>query len=119
MEFTDYILNLWKKIGYSPQNLEIGNEIPEEPVEDAGGSFTPVKPAQRDEVFAGVTIKQIPRDTDRALVTELLCWAGLPADKTEEIMFKPNGAVTVKNLENVVCQALIIMIHGNENFGKK
>ena len=28
VEFTDYILNLWKRIGYSPQNLEIANELP-------------------------------------------------------------------------------------------
>ena len=34
-------------------------------------------------------------------------------------MFNQNGSVTVKNLENQICQALIAAIHGKENFGKK
>ena len=62
VEFTDYILDLWKKIGYSPQNPDVSTEFP-------GGSFTPPKSVRTDEVFNGVTIKQIPRETDKGLVT--------------------------------------------------
>ena len=120
VEFTDYILGLWKRIGYSPQNLELDNVSNDDEADElVGESFTPDARVPVNEIFAGVSIKHFPKDTDQGEVTEFLCTNGLPADKTDDILFKPNGTVIVKNLDNKSSQSLIAAIHGKENFGKK
>ena len=118
VEFTDYILDLWKKIGYSPQNSETAVDDIEDLGEEAHDAFTPAKlPAEH--VFGGITIKHIPKETDSGEVIEFLCKNGLPADKTDNVLIRPNGTVIVNELENGVCKALIVAIHGYVNFGKK
>ena len=43
VEFTDYILGLWKDIGYSPQNVDLSNgTMEDEAVEVVGGFFHPI-----------------------------------------------------------------------------
>ena len=118
VEFTEYILNLWKKIGYSPKNSEFVNDVISEENEEVVDSFTPAK-ASAGQEFGGVTIRNLPKDADHGLVTEFLCKNGLPAEKSDEIRFKTNGSVTIKSLKNETCQALIAAIHGKENLGKK
>ena len=39
VEFTDYILNLWQKIGYSPNNLDL-SEILENELDTAAPAVT-------------------------------------------------------------------------------
>ena len=65
MEFSDYILSLWKKIGYSPDDLSTEIVEEESDVIECSGQevnrFTPVKFQTCDETkYAGVSIKQIP-----------------------------------------------------------
>ena len=71
VEFTDYILGLWKKINYFPQSVELANDINEDvdsKHEHQADAFTPVKPARiSEEEFAGVKIKQFPKDYDPPL----------------------------------------------------
>ena len=81
IEFSDYILGLWKKIGYSPSNGELANVSSEEndpEVEQNGGSFTPVKvPSGPVEKYTGVRINQFPKEWwESDDVAELL--AGVP-----------------------------------------
>ena len=85
-----------------------------------GGFFTPPKvPTGDGEKYAGVCIKQFPKDTDQGEVVEFLCSNGLPEDKKEDIIFKTRGAVTIRNLDNATSKVLIEAIHGKLNFGRK
>ena len=120
VEFTDYILELWKRIGYSPKNTDCVNDATTEQSEEVEvvDTFTPAK-APTEQVFVGVTIRNLPRDADHGLVTEFLHQNGLPADKSDDIMFKSNGSISIKHLNNETCQALIAGIHETEVFGKK
>ena len=122
VEFTDYILSLWKRIGYSPQNLELIDDVNEN-TEDIHvlqvEAFTPVKARVDDAVFAGVHIKQLPREYDQGEVIEFLCRSGLPENKRDEAIFNTNGSITIKNLDNDTSRVLIEAIHGQYNFDKK
>ena len=71
VEFTDYILDLWKRIGYSPKNVDFVNDATIEQSEEVAVTFTPAK-SPTEQVFAGVTIRNLPRDADHdhGLVTE-------------------------------------------------
>ena len=69
VEFTDYILDLWKRIGYSPKNVDFVNDDTIEQSEEVAVTFTPAK-SPTEQVFAGVTIRNLPRDADHGLVTE-------------------------------------------------
>ena len=123
IEFSEYILGLWKKIGYSPSNEEVARKVNEEDeIEDVqiGSVFTPVKVPSCDvEKYAGVSIRQFPRDTDQGEIVEFLCKEGLPDDKKEDISFQAKGVVTISNLDNATSKQLIEAIHGKFNFGKR
>ena len=84
-----------------------------------GGKFTPVKVHTEPEKFAGVAVKQFPKDTDSGDIMDFLIRSGLPESAKESVMIKSNGAVTIKNLENHVCLALIENIHNKKNFNRK
>lgn len=125
IEFTDYILDLWKKIGYSPQNLEVSDLLGEHETDDGpvlqqdGGNFTPSKAPSDAEKFTGVSLKQFPRDTDHGEIIELLVNSGLPESKKNNVNIKTNGTVIIKNLENSECLDLIKAFHGKKHFEKK
>ena len=121
-EFTDYILNLWQSIGYSPPSGGLPEDC-EEGADDAaqgGESFTPAKAVVRDEEkYAGVSIRQLPKEVDHGEVMEFLCAQGLPDEKKDEVIITPNGVVTIHNLDNKLSNTLVKPIHGQLCFGKK
>ena len=124
--FIDHILDMWKRIGYSPDNATL-SEIASHDSEEAGelqqqdgGDFTPGKrPVPATERFTGVQIKQFPRDIDHGEIVEFLVASGLPEKKKENITIMNNGTAIIKDLENGVCVALIQAIHGKKKFDKK
>ena len=87
--------------------------------EQEGGSFTPVKVNSDPELFKGVCIKTFQKETDHALIMEYLIRSGLDEKHKDDVSFKSNGSVIIKNLENSECKQLISAIHNNEQFGKK
>lgn len=119
VDFTDHILALWQKIGYKPPTGdEVRNELEENIVETE--FFTPSRVTVSDEeMFAGVSIRQFPKDLDQGEVMEFLCQHGLIEAKKDETIFKSNGVVTIPNLDNETCKAMIAAIHGKVNFGRK
>ena len=123
VEFSDHILGLWRKIGYYPPNGELdagslANLDPE--VEQVGGTFTPAKVASADpEKFAGVSIRQFPKETDQGEIMDLLTRSGLPDDKKEDVVIKTDGVVMIRNLDNTISNQLIEALHGQINFGRK
>ena len=124
MEFTDYILDLWAKIEYSPEvdsldNLLDDNDAAGEPVCQEGGAFTPVKVATNPEKYKGVSIKPFPGDLDHGAIIEFLVQSGLPRDKKDNVNINNHGTATIKGLENNVCLDLIKNIHGKKNFERK
>jgi hypothetical protein len=120
IDFADHILGLWKKIGYTPPNADIAMEELGSEVGEIVDSFSPAKATHIDEEkFAGVTIRQFPKDTDQGEVMELLCNSGLPEVKKENAVFNTNGVVSITDLDNSTSKVLIKAIHGKVNFGKK
>ena len=121
VEFTEYILDLWTAIGYSPDASKHGNNNSPDIIEQqAGGVFTPKKGPEVETVsFTGVSVKQFPRSTDQGMIVEFLINSGLPESKKESITFTNNGGVMIKDLESSECQALIEVIHGKKHFGQK
>ena len=120
IEFSDYILALWNKIGYSPQNADLSNDINEDQeMEQHVQAFTPQKTERSKEVYAGVNIRQFPKEYDQGEVMEFLCRSGLPETKKDEVILRSNGIVTIKNLDDITSNLLITAIHGKQNFGKK
>ena len=121
IEFTDYIVGLWKKIGYTPSNDDldgIGKEV-DEKVEEVV-QFTPPKiPVGDKEKYAGVSIRYFPKEADHGDVVEFLCSQGVPEEMKEDIKIKSNGSVTIDNLDNATSVAIIDAIHGKVNFGRK
>ena len=119
IEFSDYIFSLWKKIGYSPDNEDLAIVDCEQEVEQVD-QFTPAKvQPTNEEKYAGVSIRQFPKDTDQGDIFDFLCSNGLPEEKKDEAIIKANGIVTIKNLDNATSRHLIEAIHGKLNFGKK
>ena len=121
VEFTDYILELWKKIGYSPDNLDL-NGVDGEPsvIEQNVENFTPVKAAaNNEEKYSGVSIKQFPKNTDHGLIMDFLVESGLPENKKENVNISTNGTAFIRELENEVCLALIDAIHGKKYSDRK
>ena len=54
MDFTQYIFDLWERIGYSPSNVELDPVIDEDHATQTGGLFTPVKrPGGDTDKFTG------------------------------------------------------------------
>lgn len=122
IEFSEYILGLWNKIGYTPQNEELGQDLNAENEAEEDNNveaFTPPKAPNPFEVFVGVSIKQFPKETDQGEIMELLCKCRLPVNKTDAVLIKPNGIVTIRNLDDDTCKALIASIHGKQNFGRR
>ena len=122
-DFTDYILDLWGKIGYSP-SAQLVSDVNDEHEFDAvnqqdGGVFTPPKISSDSESFKGVSIKGIPKDTDQAQVIELLVESGLASTNTEKIKFSNNGSVQIRDLENSESLKLIEALHGKRFFERK
>ena len=87
-----------------PPDVELAfdlNSEGEDGTEQVGGVFTPIKVLSEEEVnYAGVRIKQLPKDADQGEVIEFLCRWGLSEEKKDDITFKANGTVTVKNLND-------------------
>ena len=127
VDLSDHILKLWKEIGYSPENVELADlnndddhENDPNPIQQEGGKFTPPKvPTADPEKFAGVSIKTFAKDTDQCEIIELLIASGLPVTKMDEILIRPNGTVTVKNLTSSVCNSLICALHSQKHLGRK
>ena len=124
VDLSDYIINLWNKIGYVPGDVELAavydDHDDHDPVkEQAGGNFTPEKKVPLPDSFAGVSIRQIPKDTDAGQIMEFLVMSGLPETKKENVVIRTNGSVIINNLENQLCQVLIKSIHSKKEFGKK
>ena len=118
IEFTDYIIGLWKKIGYSPTNEDLPDAESEEVVQVE--QFTPAKVPVGDlDNYAGVSIRQFPKETDHGEIIDFVCRNGLPEEQKDDIVIKTNGSVTIRNLDNTVSRTLIEAIHGKFNFGKK
>ena len=121
IEFNDYILDLWRKVGYNPSNVQLPEDINAE-VDDKQEleAFTPVKaPTEVKDNFNGVTVKQFPKNTDDGDIMEFLVTAGLPEDKKNSVNIKTNGHVIIRDLEISECKVLIEAIHGKNNFGRK
>ena len=89
VEFTDHILALWKRIGYSPDCTdlpEVASLEPDDPgvqstgvKQQDGGSFTPHKgPVPDIAKYTGVSVKQFPKDLDHGRVVEFLVASGIP-----------------------------------------
>ena len=53
VEFTDYIKELWTRIGYSPRDDELNNHLNDEEVETVkvGAAFTPAKIRERSSII--------------------------------------------------------------------
>jgi hypothetical protein len=99
IEFNDYIYQLWNKIGYVPAQVELDPEVNDEHVSQVGGQFTPVKvPVQDSAVFAGVSVRTFPKDTDHAEIVEFLIFSELSESHKDSISIKPNGSVIVDKL---------------------
>ena len=50
---------------------------------------------------------------------DFLCRSGLPESNKDDIVFKPNGTVTIKKLDDQTSKLMIEAIHGKQNFGRK
>lgn len=120
LEFTDYITQLWEKIGYCPGQVELDSNIQEDHISQDVGEFTPVKVAAQDtSKFAGVCVKTFPKETDHAEIVEFLIFSGLSETHKDSISIKPNGTVIVNNLQSSECKVLITAIHNKTDFGKR
>ena len=112
VECITNIKDLWHKIGYSPEQVELDPEVLEDHTSQDGGMFTPNKGHTHDpSKFGGVSVKMIPRDNDRGAVVEFLINSGLPESSKDDISFRANGTVTISNLQSSACETLIEVIH--------
>ena len=122
-DFVSYILDLWHRIGYTPDSNDAVEDLVEaantEVVEQNGGEFTPMKVNSSPDKFTGVTIKNIPRNVDHGEVMEFLVNCGVPQSAKDHVTISENGVVSVRNLENSVCLALIECIHMKRHFSQK
>ena len=121
VEFSDYILKLWNDIGYLPGDVEMASIYDDhgDSSEQTGGTFTPIKPLTNAEKYSGVSIQQFPKETDSGEIMELLVNSGLPEANKESVLIRPNGLVSINNIENKTCLDLITNIHSKKFFGRK
>ena len=125
VEFPDYILDLWSRIGYSPGSLEIEciqglEESDPYLAQQSVEGFTPMKiPTQDTDKFTGVSLKQFPPQMDHGEIVEFLVKCGVPESKKENININSNGKAIIKDLTNNDCLTLIDAIHGKKYFGQK
>ena len=117
-DFNEYILKLWGKIGYQPREEQVdsaGGGIEKvHQVIQTEGEFTPQKCFSDSRRFAGVVVKNIPRDTDHGEIVEFLVMSGLPEEKREDVDISSNGSVTIRSLDTSQCSAIIDSIHGKK-----
>ena len=121
VEFCDYILGLWREIGYVPGDVEMAAvyDDHEEYTEQDSGAFTPVKQNSNPDSFGGVSIRQIPKETDSGEIMEFLITSGLPETLKDNVVITSNGVINIRNLNNAVCLALIVQLHQKKFFGRK
>ena len=124
VDFIQYILSLWKQLGYSPDqepSPEHVDEVAEdEIVAQEGGNFTPKKSNDiKETVFPGICLKRFSQDTNQCEVIELLRAEGLPEENVNEIEFKENGCLIIKNLASHTCRHLINTFHKKTLFGNR
>ena len=114
MDFSDFILDMWQKIGYSPQEIEVATlyddhgdlevgALMSPPSQQTGGAFTPPKVQTQEKMFTGIMIKNIPRESDVGEIVEFLVQNGLPQSLSDNIEIKENGKVYVNSLANSLC----------------
>ena len=85
-DFTSYIVNMWKSIGYNPNSIKNDENVTGENIhQQIGGKFTPKKYEPEVDKFAGVVIKNIPIDVDHGLIMEFLIQNGLPEKNREYV----------------------------------
>ena len=120
MDFATYIMRLWQEIGYVPQDYAgVYEDIDDREVtEQIGGNFTPIKISSSPTKFAGICVKHFSNSADHGKIIEFLIDAGLPPDKKDNIQFGKKGTVTIRDLENSLCLALIDKIHGTKPFSR-
>ena len=126
VDFVDYILSLWKDIGYSPESEFDLEELSDEEefaiVEEDGGQFTPTKkpdPETDPDMYNGVCIRSFPPGTDKCNVIELLMASGLPEEYVDEVSFKSKGCVIIQHIPVSLCNELIKALHNTQHYGKK
>ena len=128
LDFSEYILSLWKEIGYSPENVQIDDEDEHSEEENItvidqqdGGSFSPSKQNNQEKhgEFSGISIKAFAKEVEQCQVIDILLKSGLPKESLDNVIMKPNGCVTVMSLDNNICRTLIDAMHNKIIFGKK
>ena len=118
VELTSYIFDLWQKIGYSPGDVELDEDINQ--VDTDSTAFTPYKANHEDsDKYEGVSIKTFPKDTDHGDIVGFLIYSGLAESQKENIHIKDNGHVEVRNLDGTESKMLIENIHNKINFDRK
>ena len=118
IEFSDYILDMWKKIGHNPADVEVATLYDDHGYQE-GGTFTPTKVQSEPNEFKGVILKNIPKESDHGDIFQFLHKSGLPLDKEECVEFKENGTVTIKGIENSLCLVLVKNLHNSKFSDKK
>ena len=128
VNFGDYILALWNEIGYTPpsnfdfeDDEETANDERDTPaVQQDGGFFSPPKQlTQNRNAFTGICIKTFPKDIEQGQIIDLLIDSGLPETNFDDISFKSNGSVVVKNLLAETCDIMINALHNHRYFGRR
>ena len=122
VEFSDYIVKLWQEIGYAPGDIvEIASIYDDfgDHSEHPSTDFTPTKSLSNPARYSGVSIRQFPKDTDTGEIMELLIQSGLPETQKDNVVVRPNGVVSINELNNKICLELINKLHGNNFFGRK
>ena len=122
VDFSEYIFNLWSDIGYHPEDEEIAavyDDHGENPGQQVGGEFTPIKIVSSPEKYGGVSIRQFLKDTDPGDIMQLLVESGLPEEMKDNVIIHANGQVIIRQLENDICLQLIHSLHGKIFLGRK
>ena len=122
-DFSQHILDMWEKIGHNPEEIEVAS-VYDDHGENSdqyqrGANFTPPQVRPVASNFKGVSIKNIPKETDHGEIVEFILKSGLPDNCTENIVINENGTVIVNNIENEVCNLLVRNIHLTKQFNKK
>ena len=87
--------------------------------EQDGGSFTPPKQQQLKEAcYTGLCIKSFPKDIEQCQIIDILLESGLPDTYIEDVSFKTNGTVVIKNLEEEICSTMTLALHNKKLFGR-
>ena len=123
VDFVEYILDLWQKIGYSPELQEL-DQVKEDERESSyqqqeGGDFTPAKVTPSSNLFTGVRVKGFPKDGDQSEILEIMLASGLPIQSIDNVSFKRNGTIIIRGLSTDTCEMMINKLHGQIFMEKK